>query len=104
MGLLVVVADSEGLENSRLLVCKQDLEEKVSRLQNSEMKTVVLPNSPINYCFVLGLKYVNVFVPSHPILSTNVFVSPRFKKHTTCIGSRLLRKIGFTRGGLGKNV
>ena len=87
-----------------LLVCKQDLKEKVSRLQNSEMKTVELPNSPINYCFTPGFKYVNVSIPSHPLLSTNVFVSPRFKKHTTCIGSRLLRKIGFTRGGLGKNV
>ena len=104
MGLLVVVADSEGLENSRLLVSKQDLEENVSRLQNSEMKTVVLPNSPINYCFMPGFKYVNVSVPSHALLSTNFFVSPRFKKHTTCIGSRLLRKLGFTRGGLRKNV
>ena len=32
-----------------LLVCKQDIKEKFFQLQNVEMKTVELPNSPIEY-------------------------------------------------------
>jgi hypothetical protein len=39
----------------------------------------------------------------HSLLATTSDISPRFEKHTTCIGYQLLSKMGYTRGGLGKS-
>jgi len=46
---------------------------------------------------------VDVFTPSHALLATKVIFSSNFEKHTTRIGSRLLNKIGYTGGVIGKN-
>ena len=55
-----------------------------------------LPSSPIDDCMPHGCKYVDIYVSSRALLSTNDCVSPAFEKHTTC-------KMGYTRGGIWKN-
>jgi hypothetical protein len=39
----------------------------------------------------------------HSLLATTAKTSPRFEKHTTSIGSQLMSKIAYTKGGICKS-
>lgn len=66
------------------------------------MTIVVLPGSSTDDIDYIPTYCKYVYVSSHVLFATDV-VSPSFEKHTIGIMSQLLRKIGYTIGGLGNN-
>lgn len=88
-----------------LLVCKQNLEDKVYQLKHTEKKidVVKLPSSPITsstfdalVCSPIDCKKdVDVCTPSHVLLATTDVISSSFEKCTIGIKSQLLSKMGY---------
>jgi hypothetical protein len=80
---------------------------KIICIKNAEKNTeknivvVELPGSPISSSTPHDL--CNKYVINLRIKNNYCVVSPRFQIHTTGIGSQLLNKMGYTKGGPWKN-